>query len=117
MSSNLAKHTDTAKATEFTRGESDNAFEAKAGRTDAVNAGIVKKADAVAEAELKGARKGGVSVRNVLGRAVRQAGGQEGRCRRSGCTQCHAADGRRPAEEPQHALGDICFRCSRDGRG
>ena len=56
MSSNLAKHTDTAKATEFTRGESDNAFEAKAGRTDAVNAGIVKKADAVAEAELKGAR-------------------------------------------------------------
>ena len=78
MSSNLAKHTDTAKATEFTRGESDNAFEAKAGRTDAVNAGIVKKADAVAEAELKGARKGGVSVRNVLGRAVRQAGGQEG---------------------------------------
>lgn len=78
MSSNLAKHTDTAKATKFTRGESDSAFEAKAGRTDAVNAGIVKKADAVAEAELKGARKGGVSVRNVLGRAARQAGGQEG---------------------------------------
>ena len=44
MSSNLAKHTDTAKATKFTRGESDSAFEAKAGRTDAVNAGIVKKA-------------------------------------------------------------------------
>lgn len=78
MPSKLAKHTDAAKAAEFARGESEGAFEAKAGRTDAVNAGIVKKADAVAEAELKGAHKGGASVRNVLGRAARQAGAQEG---------------------------------------
>ncbi len=78
MSGSLLKHTDTAKTTKFARGESDSAFEAKAGRTDAVSAGIAKKADAVAEAELKGARKGGASLRNVLGRAARQAGAQEG---------------------------------------
>lgn len=77
MPSDLAKHTDTAKAAEFARGESDSALEARAGRTDAVSAGIVKKADSVAAAELKGARKGGASIRSVLGRAARQAGGQE----------------------------------------
>lgn len=78
MAGNLTKHIDAAKADEFARGSAEGAFEAKAGRTDAVSAGIVKKADAVAEGELKGARKGGVSVRNVLGRAARQVGGQEG---------------------------------------
>lgn len=78
MSENLAKHTDTAKANEFTRGETESVFEAKAGRTDAVNSGIVKKTDAVAQAELKGARKEGSSVRRVLGRVTRQAGTEDG---------------------------------------
>lgn len=78
MAGNLAKHTDAAKADEFARGSAEGALEAKAGRTDAVSAGIVKNADAVAKAGSKGARKGGASVRSVLGRAARQTGMQEG---------------------------------------
>ncbi len=78
MSEKLARHSDSARADEFTRGASDSTFEAKLGRTDAVNSGLVKKSDAVAEAELKGASKGGRSVRDVLGRSLRKAGAEEG---------------------------------------
>ncbi|MEF9876525.1 MAG: hypothetical protein RR772_06415, partial [Gordonibacter sp.] len=78
MTNNLAKHSETATVGKFTRGADDGIFEAKFGRTDAVNTGIVKASDAIAKAELKGVRKGESSVRSVLGRATRQAGAADG---------------------------------------
>lgn len=74
---NLARHTDIAKAEELTQTEGDAPSVARGGRTDAVNSGLVRKADAVADAEKKGASSGSRSVRDVLGRAVSRAGGQE----------------------------------------
>lgn len=67
---NLARHTDIAKAEELTQTEGD-------APSVAVNSGLVRKADAVADAEKKGASSGSRSVRDVLGRAVSRAGSQE----------------------------------------
>lgn len=73
----LARHTGIAKAEELTQTEGGAPSVARTGRTDAVNAGLVRKADAVADAEKKGVSSGSRSVRDVLGRAISHADGQE----------------------------------------
>lgn len=73
----LARHTDIAKAEQLTQTEGGAPSVARTGRTDAVSAGLVRKADAVADAEKKGVSSGSRSVRDVLGRVISRAGSQE----------------------------------------
>ena len=76
--SELAKHTDVSRTDELTRGKGDTTFEAKAGRTDAVNSGLVKPATSQNRLVLKDTHGNNGALRSALSRKLRRSGSEEG---------------------------------------
>lgn len=75
--SKLAKHTDAPCTDELTRGEGDTTFEAKAGRTDAVNSGLVKPATSQNRLVLKDTHGNNGTLRSALSRKLRRLSSKE----------------------------------------